>query len=57
MLISEVIEDSSVEEEIPLSVSYNLLNKSMDFCRYFINNPSPNIDKILANNSGDDIST
>ncbi len=57
MLISEVIEDSSVEEEIPLTVSYNLLNKSMEFCKYFINNPSPNIDKILANNSGDDIST
>ena len=57
MLISEVIEDSSVEEEIPLTVTYNLLNKSKEFCKYFINNPSPNIDKILANNSGDDIST
>ena len=56
-MISEAIEDSSVEEEIPLTVSYNSLNKSMEFCRYFINNPSPNIDKILANNSGDDIST
>ena len=56
-MVKDVIEVSDIDEDIPLTVSYFILNKSMEFCNYIIKNPLPDIDKILANNEEGDIST
>eukprot|EP00347_Sterkiella_histriomuscorum_P017320 403349837 len=58
VLIKGMIDDSGVEEEIPLpSVKKNILTKIIDFCSYIRDNAPPEIEKPLRSNNLNDVTT
>lgn len=58
VLIKGMIDDSGVEEEIPLpNVKKSILTKIVDFCTYIKDNTPPEIEKPLRSNNMSDVTT
>lgn len=58
VLIKGMIDDSGVEEEIPLpNVKRSILNKIIEFCIYIKDNSPPEIEKPLRSNNLGDVTT
>ena len=58
VLIKGMIDDSGVEEEIPLpNVKRSILNKIVEFCVYIKDNSPPEIEKPLRSNNLADVTT
>ena len=58
VLIKGMIDDSGVDEEIPLpNVKRSILNKIIDFCVYIKDNSPPEIEKPLRSNNLSDVTT
>ena len=58
VLIKGMIDDSGVEEEIPLpNVKRAILDKIISFCSYIKDNTPPEIEKPLRSNNLNDVTT
>mmetsp|Transcript_43173 Transcript_43173/g.31541 ORF Transcript_43173/g.31541 Transcript_43173/m.31541 type:complete len:163 (+) Transcript_43173:31-519(+) len=58
VLIKGMIDDSGVEEEIPLpNVKRSILNKIIEFCNYIKDNTPPEIEKPLRSNNLADVAS
>ena len=56
ILIKGLIEDSGIEEEIPIpNVKKSILDKIVDFCKHIDSNPPPEIEKPLRSASLGDV--
>lgn len=56
VLIRGIIEDSGVEDDVPLpSIKMPILNKVIEYCTYIHQNPCPEIDKPLRSNNLNDV--
>ena len=58
VLIKGMIDDSGVEEDIPLpNVKKSILDKIIEFCTYIRDNSAPEIEKPLRSNNLNDVTT
>ena len=58
VLIKGMIDDSGIEEEIPLpNVKRSILQKIIEFCQYIIKNSPPEIEKPLRSNNLNDVTS
>ena len=56
VLVKGLIEDSGIEEEVPLpNIKKSVLNKIIEFCEHIDANPPPEIEKPLRSNSLSDV--
>lgn len=58
VLIKGMIDDSGVDEEIPLpSIKKSILTKVIEFCKHLNSNTAPEIEKPLKSNNISDVTT
>ena len=58
VLIKGMIDDSGIDEEIPLpNVKRAILNKIIEFCQYIHQNTAPEIEKPLRSNNLSDVTS
>ena len=56
MLVKGLIEDSGIDEEVPLpNIKKSILTKIIEFCEHIDKNPAPEIEKPLRSSSLSDV--